>query len=428
MHSWEPHPGTPEDASATATVRRAHTIRAEVDHPDLRHARVTASSTDTLPQAPHSGVGLQDPLKPRIPRGKVQPYRRLRKKRRRRLSLTAVIVFAGVFASSYAYLTWSPNEIADLFPKLHAFVAEHIRLPGNGDTSFSDSTYAGEERQTKPIELPPRADARESNQRADGGDQWASTRQWDKPDKLTASDPLEAVLPESHVPAPAQSERFDTGNSRTDVAVLENKPLSPSDVAIEAPAARAAGSATQDSETQQDRLRDPNDPSEERDVAPARREQVRATDSGVVEMGGKRVISDELERALRAHSLKAQRMSDGSVKITLLGAFLADAGRVRLDTEVSQSLEKLAFVLRNYEGFTVQIVAHRDANSTDNRQVEQLRRRAQSIAKHLIDHGVPIQRVSSEARGAHRPTFAMSNSGKRTTQQRAIEIFLKPTA
>lgn len=429
MSSVEPHPRTHWDAPITDTVKQAHSMTAEAEHSDSGHERVATGSTETLPLGTPQGVDRRDPLKPHIPRGKAQPHVRLRKKRMRRLSLTAVIVFAGVFASSYAYLTWSPDEIAGLIPKLHALIAEHIRLPGNGDrdAGLSDSTYAGGDQETNTVESPSRADAQENSQRTRVNEQWAKSGLFDK-HEVAASDPGEQVVPRSRVDVPMQSERIDMGNSRADVAVLENKPINPQEVPINAPATQPEGSAPSDLETQQARLRDPSEPSEEQAVARARREQPQAADSGVVERGGKRVISGDLERALRAHSLDTQRMPDGSVKITLHGVLPAEADRVRLDTEASQSLDKLAFVLRNYEGFIVQIIAHRDADPTDDRHVEQLRRRAQIVAKYLIVHGVPIHRVYSDARGEHRPAIAMSNTGQRSTRNREIEIFLRPTA
>ncbi len=425
MSAEEHHRCTPRDLSNTDTVTFAHGMSAQAKHADSGRPPTATSSTETVPLA-HS-EDIQYPFKPRIPRGRPLPYAQLRKKRKRRLSLTAVIVFAVVFASSYTYLTWSPDEIAGWLPKLHAFVAEHVQLPGNvgRDTSSSDASYAGGETNTNSTASAERAEPPENNQGTQEIEQWANLGQADRLSDAVG-DPKERIVSPSRVNLPEQPDRIDSGDLKAEVAMLEKPPPRPREDTVSVPATPAEGFATGGLDPQQARLPDPREPSEEQAVALARRDRTNAIDSGVVERGGKWVISRDLERALRAHSLKTQRMPDGSVKITLHGVVPTQAGRVQLGARTSQSLEKLAFVLRNYAGFTVQIVAN--ADPTDNKNAQLLRRRVQVIAKSLIVHGVPVHRVHTEARGEHEPLIAMSNTRKSQRDDREIEIYLRPTA
>ncbi len=77
------------------------------------------------------------------------------------------------------------------------------------------------------------------------------------------------------------------------------------------------------------------------------------TDSGVTLVEGKTVISRSLEHALRRYSYPVERMTDGALQITLAGSTTFESHSPQLQQPAFRNLDRLAFVLRNFDGFEI---------------------------------------------------------------------------
>jgi outer membrane protein OmpA-like peptidoglycan-associated protein len=142
---------------------------------------------------------------------------------------------------------------------------------------------------------------------------------------------------------------------------------------------------------------------------------IKRSDSGVESKRGRKVINRNLENAVRHYSSSVERLADGSLKIILSN----DISFVPSSTQFKQAaagsiLDKLAFVLRNYSGFKVQVVVASALNSnpesSDLANLSKLR--AQAVVKYLISTGIPANRTRSAGR--------ISNS-------EIVELFLRPS-
>jgi putative secretion ATPase (PEP-CTERM system associated) len=155
------------------------------------------------------------------------------------------------------------------------------------------------------------------------------------------------------------------------------------------------------------------------------------TDPGVESIRGRNVINRNLENALRHYASSVERLADGSLKITLGN----DISFVPSSTQFKQpatgsTLDKLAFVLRNYGGFTVQVVASAQnghLESGGGADLSQLR--AQTIAKYLIRHGIPANRIRSAGSVSNTTTLDPNAGTSRSkSESEVVELFLRPSA
>lgn len=149
----------------------------------------------------------------------------------------------------------------------------------------------------------------------------------------------------------------------------------------------------------------------------------RLLDPGVMMQGGRQVISTALEQALRMHARRVERLSDGSVKITLLDEVSFKPASAQIDPQAYKTLDELAFVLRNYSGFTVEVVAHTEFQSPQSTELKIARRRAQAIAAYLISHGMPPSHVRFKGRGGR---LAVVHNGEDPLAHSRVEVILKP--
>lgn len=153
-------------------------------------------------------------------------------------------------------------------------------------------------------------------------------------------------------------------------------------------------------------------------------------DAGVESKRGRLVINRELENALRHYTPAVQRLSSGSLKITLNSHLAFQPDSAHLNGNASRMLDKLAFVMRNYDGFRIQIVAEKSNGGKGQIQTEVLpEQRVKMIASHLIDHGISARRVQSGEYAEFPPASASASinpSNDRITDK--IGIYLKPEA
>ncbi len=138
-------------------------------------------------------------------------------------------------------------------------------------------------------------------------------------------------------------------------------------------------------------------------------------DNGVsLSGGGKFIISAELEARVRRYFSQVERLPAGQVRIVLNQQDLYEEDSPVLDIAAKNYLEKLGFVLRNYSGFSINVIDRSKQNGTlFARNLSW--GRARMVSKYLVSGGI------SQSRVHHRG----NNQGGNLTDA-GIELLLVP--
>jgi outer membrane protein OmpA-like peptidoglycan-associated protein len=302
----------------------------------------------------------------------------------------AILLFVAVFALTYLALNWYWGDLSGLLTRLETTLPTQILELVQPRSAPQDSG--------PPLSARPEpAQAGPSDKPADAG--------------ATATTPQERVpaVPETWTRIEPQ-----TGETAPPPTLTEGA-TSPA----QAPSEQAGPI---DSEPMAE-----SDPSPPREPAPATQTVVKkGPDVGVKRIGSRSVISRSLEGSLRRQRFKTALLSNGQLKITLRREVPFASGAAKLDRTAIQHLDKLAFVLRNYDGFRVKVVAHTDSSGQELQNLELSRRRARIVANRLIQQGLPASQVSSEGRGEGEPLLVKAGNGYDPRLDRRIEVFLIP--
>ena len=148
------------------------------------------------------------------------------------------------------------------------------------------------------------------------------------------------------------------------------------------------------------------------------------TDSGIETMDGKLVINRRLENALRRYSRRVERLSGGALIITLQRGVVFEPDSINLNQTASETLDKLAFVLRNFDGFVLQIVIHTETHYLMGNSPSLSNQRAQTVANHLIARGIPATRVKFSKQNAHVTEHQNLDFTPQSNQR--VEILVRP--
>ena len=325
----------------------------------------------------------------------------------------AAVIFIVVFGGTYWFFDWYQNKYGGTLPRFDLLswqAADKVKGQTGSDAVTNEAaappTHAAlETRRTDEVPLP----EQEANVKLSES---TPTQQTDA--DLRREEHL-AVPPNTPIP--------------TDRQEPEKRGTPTADPTEKTPTQRDNGSPTSGVSSQA--------PSglAETDAATPNRSGPRATprdlgvtDAGVVLEGGRPVISRSLEHALRLHAPKVERLRDGSLKVTLDREVPFQSDSAKLNAKASQALNELAFVLRNYDGFVVDIVSHTDDTGPDGYNLDLSKRRARAVAAYLVGQGMPPNRISADGRGEAEPISADGGTGANPSENRRLEIYLKPSA
>ena len=162
---------------------------------------------------------------------------------------------------------------------------------------------------------------------------------------------------------------------------------------------------------------------------PQPRVSLGSKDAGIESKGGQLVINRDLENALRHYAPMVERLNNGSLKITLLSELSFEADSVRLKRNTSSMLDKIAFVMRNYEGFLIEVIAQEGARNIAAIEPRALsRQRAETVAGYLIENGISAHRVLKAKYTETYPNDSSTDVGPRNGRQHEIGIYLTPQA
>jgi outer membrane protein OmpA-like peptidoglycan-associated protein len=128
--------------------------------------------------------------------------------------------------------------------------------------------------------------------------------------------------------------------------------------------------------------------------------------------------SEALRRDLA--SLESRQTNRGLV-ITLPNDVLFDVDRSDVKPGASTELERVATVINEEPGRRVLVEGHADSTGPDSYNLELSRRRAESVARALVDDGVSPSRVISEGLGETQP-IATNDTPEGRQQNRRVEV------
>ncbi|MEN8129457.1 MAG: XrtA/PEP-CTERM system-associated ATPase [Pseudomonadota bacterium] len=325
--------------------------------------------------------------------------------------IVAALIFAAVFGGSYGYLVINPGNVADTVGKIFD---SNNPLNSHNDTEPSIVTEPATEQ----------------------------TPTYIYAQKETSSDILNSAIepytllpgPEDSLDSPLASERGSSNDAKAPtssdpeaslrtIKQRAQDPYWPRSYRI--PDEDTDGPETSSTEPEKRPPADQRPPSLSSIAPPSKISkpaQPRHTDPGIESKGGQLSINRDLETALRHYSPKVERLNDGSLKITLRKEISFTSHSPYLQQTASKTLDKLAFVLRNYQGFTIQVLASSTDSNKGGNQANLSKLRAQTVANHLIKNGIPKYRVKSLDTAAPK-----TPKGTSTRPDRRIEILLKPS-
>jgi chemotaxis protein MotB len=147
---------------------------------------------------------------------------------------------------------------------------------------------------------------------------------------------------------------------------------------------------------------------------------------------------DELQRQMEElHKTPAQATgfegmdvafdaATGTITVTLPNTILFDSGKATLKSATSKELDQILSVIKQkYASKDVDVVGHTDTDpiqkSSWKDNLELSGQRAFSVARYLMDHGVPAKQVRAAACGSARP-IAANTSADGKAKNRRVEI------
>ncbi len=111
----------------------------------------------------------------------------------------------------------------------------------------------------------------------------------------------------------------------------------------------------------------------------------------------------DLERRLGSLPVEITAVDQGSIKVDLGESVQFPDGSTSLDARAREVLTEIAAVLEEAETALINVIGHTDSSGTDSINQALSARRAATVARFLVRRGVPLERVSSEGRGASEP-------------------------
>lgn len=137
----------------------------------------------------------------------------------------------------------------------------------------------------------------------------------------------------------------------------------------------------------------------------------------------------ELERNLAQERASEQLgitdVGGNTLKIGIAGDATFEVDRSEIQPQFKPTYTKIAGTLADYDKTVVHVVGHTDSTGPDAYNERLSRERAESVGRHLRDHGVDGNRIIYYGQGERRP-IASNETSEGRQRNRRVEIFLKP--
>ena len=138
------------------------------------------------------------------------------------------------------------------------------------------------------------------------------------------------------------------------------------------------------------------------------------------------ILEARLTQQVRDDSVSIKR--EGSTFTLLIaGSDAFDSNQSQLKPGVQDALASITGVLEEYRNTQISIFGHTDDSGEEEYNQKLSERRAQSVARYLIDGGIAAQRIVIIGYGESRPSEANSTAEGRARNRR-IELLLVPLA
>ena len=137
----------------------------------------------------------------------------------------------------------------------------------------------------------------------------------------------------------------------------------------------------------------------------------------------------KLQRQLAAeqssNEISLSRPDGETIKLDVASEVTFDINSAGIKSSFRGSLDKVAGIISEYDQTAIHVVGHTDSTGSTSYNQQLSEKRAISVAQYLSRNGVQRTRLRSAGRGELQPV-ASNNSSAGRTQNRRVEIFLKP--
>jgi len=133
-----------------------------------------------------------------------------------------------------------------------------------------------------------------------------------------------------------------------------------------------------------------------------------------------------LEEEQRRSEIEIERVRDDLLKLTFDSEVTFDFDSALVKSSFQGSLDKVSGVIQKY-GSDAEVVGHTDSVGSEIYNLKLSERRAMSVKIYLLEHGVDMQRLSSEGKGELEPRDTNETASGRQLNRR-VEIFVRPNA
>jgi outer membrane protein OmpA-like peptidoglycan-associated protein len=131
-------------------------------------------------------------------------------------------------------------------------------------------------------------------------------------------------------------------------------------------------------------------------------------------------------QAVRAQLADLQAKETQRGMVVTLGDVLFETDRAELKPGAARSLDQLSQALRSDDRGSVAIEGHTDSTGSREHNVDLSLRRAQSVQRYLVGHGVNPARISVRGMGPDFPVADNGSTGGRL-QNRRVEVIVQNT-
>jgi len=126
-----------------------------------------------------------------------------------------------------------------------------------------------------------------------------------------------------------------------------------------------------------------------------------------------------------SNEISLSRPDGETIKLDVASEVTFDINSAGIKPTFRGSLDKVAGIISEYDQTAIHVVGHTDSTGSTSYNQQLSEKRAISVAQYLSRNGVQRTRLRSAGRGELQPV-ASNNSSSGRTQNRRVEIFLKP--
>lgn len=131
--------------------------------------------------------------------------------------------------------------------------------------------------------------------------------------------------------------------------------------------------------------------------------------------------AQDMMTQLQSSSSQVTQQGNDTV-ITVAGGFLFPSNKATLRNESADTLDKIAFVLKQRPDTEILVEGHTDSSGADDRNQELSEERAQSVASYLEAHGVPRDKITTKGLGASDPVASNESREGRAANRRVTIV------